>query len=97
MPKGQLHLAPSFSLVLTTSGSSIALAFVAAMLTGISSITTGSGIVDTTIVENSFLVIRVVTVIMAFGLLASQLLPRILAKVEKPELTSIAGSHPTEK
>lgn len=96
MPAGQLHLAPSFSLVLTTSGSSIALAFVAAILTGTSSITTGSGIIDTTIVENSFLVIRVVTVIMAFGILASQLLPRMLGEKEKPDLPSVTGSPSTE-
>ena len=81
IPGNQLHLAPSVSLVLSTSGSSIGLAFVAAALVSGSAISTGSGVADSEMVAAASSAIRVVTALLVVGLTAAQILPRVLGRV----------------
>jgi MFS family permease len=80
IPREQLHLAPSVSLVLSTSGSSVGLAFVAAALVSGASLTSGSGIADNQMVETASNAIRVVTAGLVVGLTAAQMLPRIFGR-----------------
>ncbi|GEM_PF-3049818 len=85
IPAGQLHLAPSVSLVLTTSGSSIGLAFVGAALgTGVSTDAV-TGIANVAIIDHATTALHVVTVVLLVGLATALILPRFLPKTPESE------------
>jgi MFS family permease len=91
IPKNQLHLAPSVSLVLSTSGQSIGLAFVAATLVSGVSMASGTGIVNTEMIATASSAIRVVTVILVVGLAVAQIVPRLYGSGTIGNTSNLSG------
>ena len=92
-PREQLHLAPSMSLVLSTSGSSMGLAIVATMLgAGTAGIRAGAG--DPALAEAASTAIYIITAVLVVGLLAAQTLPRFLTKAPEaaPTTEKVTGA-----
>lgn len=93
IPRDKLHLAPSVSLVLSTSGQSIGLAFVAAALVSGVSMASGTGIVNMEMVATASSAIRMVTVILLVGLAVAQIVPRLYGSGTIGNTGNLSGLH----